>query len=181
MITNESIFAVLRNSKDWSCGLIKHYGSHYRDFSGIIFNVRTRLEELKSNSLCGLNDNCLSIVPISEVTKSLTEKEDLSYFVWLRDGDNPPIVVSCSKNQPFTIFHIGKGVDKEDLNMQKYRPGTVLNISQFDLVGSKTSYPILPGYVIRIDCRPKDTGGPGHYFFYKLPRDLRVCGYVFEE
>lgn len=26
-------------------------------------------------------------------------------------------------------------------------------------------------YVLRVDCRPKDTGGPGYYYFYKSKRN----------
>lgn len=177
MTDNNTIFSILRKSKDWTCG-IKCPVDDY-DFGAIIYQVRVRLEKLKTNSLCGLNDNCLSIVPFKELLKAKNNPE-LSYFVWMRSNNNPPIVISLSSTQEPTIFHIGSGLDNEDKDFKMYRPGMKLMIPLEDLDKKQYTRSILPNYIIRIDCRPKDTGGPGHYFFYKLPRDLRVSCDIFE-
>lgn len=185
MITIDTIFSILRKSKKWCFGINTIFPN---DWPGLIYLTLKRLEDLKTTSLMGLDNDCLSIVPFKEVLDS-RNKPELSYFVWLRPFGKPPIVFSLSKDQEPTIFHIGQGLDREDLNFKKYRPGYKLPIPLEDLdeknffpkYGAKSS-PIFPGYIIRIDCRPKDTGGPGHYFFYKVPRDLRLTGNsVFKE
>lgn len=177
MIDNNTIFSILRKTKHWIDGNKEAFNNSplYHDWAAVLSLVRRRLEKLKSTSLCGLNDNCLSIVPFDDVLNA-ANKPQLSYYVWLR-LHNPPIVYSLSSTQKPTIFHIGAGVDREDLKFKKYRPGDLLPIPLEKLnKDDEVTHPIINNHVIRIDCRPKDTGGPGHYFFYKLPRDLRVCG-----
>lgn len=176
MLTNESIFRNLRATKNWTGG-IKSY--ERADWAGVVYLVRRRLEELKKRSLQGLNDNCMSLVFFKDML-SAAQKDEISYFVWIR-RDNPPIVFTVGGNQDPTIFHIGYGIDTEDPTMTKYRPGMKMPIPIEDLNKAKYSHPLLEGEILRIDCRPKPTGGPGHYFFYKLPRDLRVCCPIFNE
>lgn len=172
MVDNYTIFSKLRKTKNWTDGTVEAG----RDWGFVIYRTRARLERIKK-SMSGINDDCISIVDFKEVLKA-QEKPELSYFVWLRQY-NPLIVYSLSSTQKPTIFHIGLGMDSEDPTFEKYRPGMELNIPLEEL--NKNTTPILKNQVIRIDCRPKPTGGPGHYFFYKLPRDLRVCCQVFTE
>jgi len=180
MINNSTIFSILRKSdkNHWTGGI--QVPSFANDFGAVLYQIRTRLEKLKSNSLWGLNDDCLSIVPFKEFLQA-KNNPNISYYVWIRKDYNPPIVISLSSSQAPTIFHIGAGLDMEDKKFELYRPGKLLNIPLEKLNTKQYSQPILPNFIIRIDCRPKDTGGPGHYFFYKLPRDLRVaCNNIFE-
>lgn len=178
MITINTIFSILRKTNKW----VTSYDGVYCDWPGEIYLTIRKLETLKKTSLIGLDSDCLSLVPFKEVLSS-RNRQELSYFVWIRTQNKPPIVFSLSQDQEPTIFHIGQGLDTEDLRFEKYRPGYKLPINLEEINTNKEiSNPILPGYIIRIDCRPKDTGGPGHYFFYKLPRDLRLTGnFVFKE
>lgn len=128
----------------------------YGDWPKEVRKINEELLSIKVDSFKGLNSDCLSYVKFSTI------KED-EIFILYRGENRSPLMLLYKSSNSFVIQAVGSGLDLDDPFLLKYKFGEILNL----VIEPDT-------YVYKVDCKPKDTGGPGHFFFYKMPKDSRM-------
>ena len=132
-----------------------------------VLDIKNKLKLIRERSLPGLDNNCLSLIRFKDIKVG-------DIIVYLR-GKNPLFVfevVNFSNNKLVSkLINIGEGIDFEDFYLQIEVDKYCQEIAESDF---KSDNYLFDDWVIKIDARPTINGGPGYYYFFRTPKDLRL-------
>lgn len=121
-----------------------------------------RLSECKLG-FPGIGNNHISLLELNQIGVGDIFIYD-PYLTSDTRGDDyvPYLLEKLSTPRKYLIHGIGKGLNKKDPErLIRWKDTIELTIRPDELV-------------LRVDVRPKETGGPGYFYFYRSYRDQRL-------
>ena len=156
--------------------LIKYVreADYSQDWPDQVRIIKERLKELKEG-FPGIGNNCMTLLKYGNLTTGDIFIIDPFIDSEVREETCTPTMFYWLTPEIFRVEGIGRGLDlKRDPERLRYRWKDCVGIGQVEECFKYTSYRPMQNFpVLEIDVRPTPNGGPGYYYFYKSPRDLR--------
>lgn len=127
--------------------------------------MRERLKQIKLG-FPGLRNDHFDLIELKDVKDGDLFIID-PYIESVTDSNDTAPILYKLEGSKLIIEGIGKGLDLTDEYRTKRRWKDELDSSSLNNMPRNS-------LVLRVNVRPKLTGGPGYYYFFKSYRDMRV-------
>lgn len=137
--------------------------------------IKERLEELKEG-FPGLGNDCLSLIQYKDLRTGDIFIIDPFIDSEIRRDTAAPTMFYWLTPEVFRVEGIGRGLDLErDPDRLRYRWKDCVGLKMVEeCFGYAPFYKFVLNFpILKVDVRPTPNGGPGYYYFYRSPRDLR--------
>lgn len=150
-------------------------GNYSQDWPEQVRIIKERLKEMKKG-FPGIGNDSMTLTKYGNLITGEIFIIDPFIDSLVREESVTPTMFYWLTPEVFRIEGIGRGLDLErDPERLRYRwkdcVGPKLVEECFNYASSYR--PIQDFPVLKVDVRPTPNGGPGYYYFYRSPRDLR--------